>query len=89
MTRQVALGAVVAFIVTVIALSVCQPRAEQAVVAPVAPAAAQQALNPGQPGTIRPELNDVVIARPLIMRDTLARPAFLQKAAVQGDGGAP
>ena len=73
MTRQIALGAVIAFGVTVLVLSVWEPKAPT----PVAPAAtlvpavapvviAPQYEKPFRPATLRPESINSMVRRPQI-----------------------
>ncbi|HEY1087358.1 MAG TPA: hypothetical protein VGE37_06675 [Archangium sp.] len=70
MTRQVALGAIIAFTLTVLALSVWEPKPEAP--APTAPAAAPAPVAPGEmmvkpmllkPASLRPDLPSRALMR--------------------------
>lgn len=87
MTRQIALGAVVAFAVTVLALSVWEPKA--VVVAPTPPPVVQPApaelapgmVKPFRPATLKPETMSRSIRNPVVM----LQPAV----AMPADAGSP
>ncbi|MFT3708474.1 MAG: hypothetical protein QM817_12550 [Archangium sp.] len=77
MTRQVALGAIVAFAATVLVLSVCQPTAEPPSV-PAPPVVAQPAQVPA-PTNETPIVGIADSVRPIRMRPPAAiRPELLQ-----------
>lgn len=83
MTRQIALGAVIAFAVTVLALSVWEPKAPApAAPAPPPPAAAQAPA----PAVVSP----VITKRVQLMPDLIARPINKRPPlATPLDAGAP
>lgn len=73
MTRQIALGAVIAFTVTVLVLSVWEPKPPVAAPAPapaaVAPAPVAPAfVRPPRPATLRPEAINRVIRQPMMLQ---------------------
>jgi hypothetical protein len=86
MTRQVALGAVVAFALTVLALSVCQPTAN-------APLPVAAPTPPPAPANGTPVVGTVAPVRPLMMRpNAVIRPELVQPrmlVPVAADAGAP
>lgn len=76
MTRQVALGAIVAFSITVLALSLWQPSNDVTPTPPPAPVAA-----PAQPDAV-PATLPPRAERMLLRPAAAARPEFLQRQAV-------
>lgn len=80
MMRQVALGAVVAFALTVVVLSVCQPKADEA--PPPAPVATPAPAVTPAPSNGAPVVGTALPVKPLMMRPTNAiRPELLQPIA--------
>ena len=71
MTRQIALGAIIAFGVTVLALSVWEPKPLLAP-APPPPAPALQKASPFKPASLRPEAIGRIVRQPLIVPAQLA-----------------
>ena len=85
MTRQVALGAVVAFFATVIALSVWEPKAVVAPPAAVAAPAPVPVAMPPAPKSFKPEMlrpegmvrhirAPIVVAQPVVAQPVVAQP---------------
>lgn len=72
MTRQIALGAVIAFAVTVLALSVWEPKPPVAQVAPtpppVAPAEVPGLQRPFRPATLRPDSVNRLVRLPVMLQ---------------------
>jgi hypothetical protein len=82
MTRQVALGAIVAFALTVLVLSVCQPTANAPPPStPTPPAVAQP-----EPPNGAPVVGTVAPVKPLMMRPAaVARPELIQPRALRNE----